>query len=66
MRVGKRGKYFIHVDAFNNETERERLLAWAPIIKTINSVDDWHKLFAKIGYDGDYFWTIVQPTSMKQ
>jgi SAM-dependent methyltransferase len=66
MRVGKAGKYFIHVDAFNNEIERERLLAWAPIIKTVNSVQDWHDLFRELRYDGDYFWTIVQPTSMQK
>jgi SAM-dependent methyltransferase len=66
MRVGKPGKYFIHVDAFNNATERERLLAWAPIIKTIYSVQDWHDLFARLGYDGDYYWTIVQPTAQKK
>ena len=32
LRVGKGSKnYFIHVDAFTNEVERERLLAWAPV-----------------------------------
>ena len=60
MRVGK-GKYFIQVDAFENEIERERLLAWAPIIKTVYSVEDWLKLFREVGYKGDYFWTYVRP-----
>ena len=60
IRVGK-GKYFVQVDAFTNPVERERLLAWAPIIKTVYSVDDWLKLFKKVGYDGDYFWTFVRP-----
>lgn len=61
MRVGKPGKYFVQVDAFTNDVERERLLAWAPIIKTVYSVDQWLKLFKKVGYDGDYFWTFVRP-----
>lgn len=61
MRVGKKGKYFVQVDAFTNPVERERLLAWAPIIKTVYSVDQWLELFAKVGYDGDYFWTFVRP-----
>ena len=61
MRVGKKGKYFVQVDAFTNPTERERLLAWAPIIKTVYSVDQWLDLFQKVGYDGDYFWTFVRP-----
>ncbi len=61
MRVGKPGKYFVQVDAFTNPVERERLLAWAPIIKTVYSVDEWLSLFKKVGYDGDYFWTFVRP-----
>lgn len=63
MRVGKGGNYFIQVDAFTSEVERERLLAWAPIIKTVFSVEDWQRLFAEIGYDGDYYWTFVRPAS---
>ena len=60
MRVGK-GKYFVQVDAFTNDVEKERLLAWAPIIKTVYSVEQWLALFKKVGYDGDYFWTFVHP-----
>jgi SAM-dependent methyltransferase len=63
LRVGKPGKYFVQLDAFTSAVERERLLAWAPIIKTVYSVDDWHRLFAKVGYDGDYWWTFVRPLS---
>ncbi len=55
MRVG-RGNYFVNVDAFNNEREKERLLAWAPTIKTVYSVDQWKSLFEEVGYDGDYHW----------
>ena len=62
MRVGK-DKFFVHLDAYRNDTERERLLAWAPIIKTVNSVDEWMKLFKKLGYQGDYYWTFVMPTA---
>ena len=62
MRVGKKNaKFFIQVDAFTNDVERERLLAWAPIIKTVYSVDEWFALFKKVNYDGDYFWTFVRP-----
>ena len=62
LRVGKGSKnYFVHVDAFTNEVERERLLAWAPIIKTVYSCDDWFNLFKKLGYEGDYYWTFVRP-----
>ena len=61
IRVGK-GKFFVQVDAYTDEIERERLLAWAPIIKTVYSVDQWLELFQKVGYDGDYYWTFVRPT----
>lgn len=62
MQIGK-GKFFVQVDAYTNEIERERLLAWAPIIKTVYSVDQWLELFRKVGYDGDYYWTFVRPTT---
>jgi ubiquinone/menaquinone biosynthesis C-methylase UbiE len=61
-RIGK-GRAFVQVDAFTNEVERERLLAWAPIIKTVYSVDQWLALFKKTGYQGDYWWTFVRPMS---
>jgi ubiquinone/menaquinone biosynthesis C-methylase UbiE len=62
MRVG-RGNFFVQVDAYANDVERERLLAWAPIINTVYSEQDWLRLFQKVGYQGDYFWTTVRPLS---
>lgn len=61
MRVGGK-KFFVHLDAYRNAIERERLLAWAPIIQTVYSVDQWLDLFQKIGYPGDYYWTLVLPS----
>jgi SAM-dependent methyltransferase len=60
IRVGKEN-FFVQVDAYTNEIERERLLAWAPIIKTVFSVKEWLDLFQEVGYKGDYYWTFVQP-----
>jgi SAM-dependent methyltransferase len=60
LRVG-RGKFFVQVDAYTTASERERLLAWAPIIKTVYSVDQWLALFRDVGYEGDYYWTFVRP-----
>jgi SAM-dependent methyltransferase len=60
LRVG-RGKFFVQVDAYTTAIERERLLAWAPIIKTVYSVDQWLALFRDVGYEGDYYWTFVRP-----
>jgi SAM-dependent methyltransferase len=62
LRVCKNEKnFFIQVDAFTNDIERERLLAWAPIIKSVLSVDEWLNMFDRVGYKGDYFWTFVRP-----
>jgi ubiquinone/menaquinone biosynthesis C-methylase UbiE len=60
MRVAKDPtKIFIQVDAFTNDLERARLMAWSGGIKTVYSCDDWLRLFAKLGYKGDYYWTII-------
>ncbi len=54
-------KGFIQVDAFTDEVEKERLYAWAPIVKSFLSVDEWLDMFKQAGYEGDYFWTFVRP-----
>ena len=56
-RVSK-GKSFITVDAYRDEEEKERMVAWNLTAKTIFSVDRWKKLFSEIGYTGDYYWFI--------
>ena len=55
-----RGRSFITVDAWRNEAERERLLKWNLTALTYMHVDDWKKLFAEVGYSGDYFWFIAE------
>jgi hypothetical protein len=53
-----RGKSFVTVDAFSNEEEQARMMAWNLTAKTILSVEDWISLFDEVGYEGDYFWFI--------
>ena len=56
-RVSK--KYsFITVDAYRNENEKKRMLAWNLTAKTIMSVDEWKIFFKDNKYTGDYFWFI--------
>ena len=56
-RVSK--KYsFITVDAYRNEEEKKRMLAWNLTAKTIMSVEEWKFFFHDSGYDGDYYWFI--------
>lgn len=56
-RVSK-GSAFLTVDAYSNDEERERMMAWNLTAKTILSVDDWKTLFEEVGYEGDFFWFI--------
>ena len=54
-----RGHSFITVDAWRNDQERENLLKWVLTAETYMHVDDWKKLFSKIGFSGDYYWFIA-------
>jgi SAM-dependent methyltransferase len=56
-RVG-RGRSFVSVDAYRNQTEKERMLAWNLTARTVMHVDEWKAFFAAVGYTGDYYWFI--------
>lgn len=51
---------FVTMDAWRNEAERERMLKWNLTALTYMQVNDWKKLFAEIGYTGDYYWFIAE------
>lgn len=55
-----RGHSYITVDAWRNEVERENLYKWVLTAETMMHVDDWKKLFAEVGYTGDYWWFIAE------
>ncbi|MEM8930008.1 MAG: class I SAM-dependent methyltransferase [Acidobacteriota bacterium] len=55
QRVG-RGRAFVTVDAYRDESERQRMEAWNLTALTVLHVDGWRDLFARVGYRGDYFW----------
>ena len=52
------GRAFITVDAYRNEIEKERMVAWNLTALTMMSVDEWKAFFAEVGYSGDYYWFI--------
>jgi ubiquinone/menaquinone biosynthesis C-methylase UbiE len=54
-----RAHSYITVDAWRNEAERENLYKWVLTAETMMHVDDWKKLFAEVGYTGDYWWFIA-------
>ncbi len=50
---------FITVDAWRNDEERERMLAWNLTALSYMHVEDWKALFDEAGYRGDYHWFIA-------
>lgn len=51
---------FITVDAWRNEEERERMIKWNLTALTYMHVDEWRQFFQEAGYEGDYYWFIVE------
>jgi SAM-dependent methyltransferase len=54
-RVSKKGS-FITVDAYRDEAQKERMMAWNLTAKTVLHVDEWKEMFDDVGYTGDYHW----------
>ncbi|MEO6005716.1 MAG: class I SAM-dependent methyltransferase [Opitutus sp.] len=59
MRVS-RGPSFITVHAWRTEEQRQNLLRWNLTAMTCMHVDAWKQLFAELGYEGDYYWSLVE------
>jgi ubiquinone/menaquinone biosynthesis C-methylase UbiE len=57
QRVSKKNA-FITVDAYRNETEKERMEAWNLTALTMMSVEEWKAFFMEAGYEGDFYWFI--------
>ena len=56
-RVAKKHS-FITVDAYHTAAEKKRMEDWNLTARTFMSVNEWEKLFEKIGFAGDYYWFI--------
>ena len=59
QRVG-RGNAFVTMDAWRSDAERESLLKWNLTALTYMHVDEWRRVFAEVGYTGDYYWFIAE------
>jgi SAM-dependent methyltransferase len=60
MRVTKhKRRIFVQVDAYCNAEEKETFETWMLTAKTYLRPEEWQALFKEIGYEGDYFWTII-------
>ena len=53
------GNMFIQVDSYRNKKEKNNLISWNLTALTYMHVDEWLKFFKESGYNGDYFWTIL-------
>ncbi len=51
---------FVMNDAWRNEREKESMLKWNLTALTYMHVDEWKRLFAEVGYTGDYWWFIAE------
>lgn len=56
-RVSRKGS-FVTVDAYRNEEEKRRMMAWNLTAQTVLHVDEWVAVFEEAGYTGDYYWFI--------
>lgn len=59
-RVSRDNRSFISIDAWRDDVEMERMLAWNLTALTYMHVDDWKVLFSENGYLGDYYWFIAE------
>lgn len=57
-RVSRKHAYVV-VDAYRTEEQKARLLNWILTAKTFMHVDDWKRVFQEVGYQGDYYWFIL-------
>jgi ubiquinone/menaquinone biosynthesis C-methylase UbiE len=51
---------FIVVDAWRNDAEKLALEKWVLTCVTAMHVQDWAAFFSRIGYTGDWTWTITE------
>jgi SAM-dependent methyltransferase len=54
------GRGYIQVDAYRNDAERDAFLDWVLTAETFGTPEMWRELFARAGYGGDYYWTILE------
>ena len=59
QRVSRRHA-FLTVDAWRDDEERRRMEQWNVTALTYMHVDDWTRLFAEVGYTGDYYWFLPE------
>jgi len=59
QRVAPVGGY-VQVDAYRNPAEEKIFLDWVLTAQTHGTPEQWVTLLHEAGYQGDYFWTILE------
>jgi cyclopropane fatty-acyl-phospholipid synthase-like methyltransferase len=54
------GRGYVQVDAYRTPEERQVFEDWMLTARTYGMPDDWRQILREAGYDGDYFWTILE------
>jgi SAM-dependent methyltransferase len=60
MRIARRGRAYVQVDSYRSEREKDLFLDWVLTAQTHDFPEGWRNLFQEAGYNGDYYWTIVE------
>ncbi len=58
-RVSK-GKSYVQVDSYRTPEEKEIFESWVLTAEFHDYPEGWVKLFKEAGYEGDYYWTIIE------
>lgn len=53
-------KCFVQVDAYRNQAEKDVFESWCLTALTYMRPVEWIALFNEAGYQGDYYWTIME------
>ena len=56
----KKDKSFITVNSWFTELQKENILSWNLVSKTIMGVEEWKIFFENCNYTGDYYWFIAE------
>lgn len=59
-------KCFVQVDAYRNQAEKDVFESWCLTALTYMTPAEWIALFREAGYQGDYYWTILEAADAEQ
>ena len=58
-RVSRGDRYFVQVDSYRSQVERNLFIDWVLTAKFHDFPEGWYNVFEEAGYQGDWAWTVV-------